>query len=200
MKPEETASHYDRLALFWQRQHVQSTYGLAALERAIQFTENKSTALDIGCGSSGRFIDVLIRHGFTPTGLDISVEMITLAKQLHPDVTFYAEDICTWQLPHQYDLITAWDSSFHLPLEAQKPVLKKMCEGLNPKGILLFTCGGTIGAEEISGGFEGERFDYSTLGVNEFLRLVMEFGCLCKHVEFDQFPENHVYIIAQKIQ
>jgi hypothetical protein len=53
MKPEETGSHYDRIALWWQQQHMDSTYGIAALERAIQFVENRSTALDIGCGSSG---------------------------------------------------------------------------------------------------------------------------------------------------
>ena len=34
--------------------------------------------------------------------------------------------------------------------------------------------------------------------VDEFLRLLIEFGCTCRHVEYDQFPENHVYIIAQK--
>src|SRR5215212_9419128 len=102
MKPEETASHYDRLALWWQQEHVNSTYGIAALERAIRFVENKSGALDIGCGSSGRFIDVLLKHDFTPTGVDISSKMISLAKQRHPQVTFYAEDICTWQFPQKY--------------------------------------------------------------------------------------------------
>ena len=200
MKPEETGSHYNRIALYWQQQHLNSTYGIPALERAIKFTENKSTALDVGCGSSGRFIDVLIKNGFTPTGVDISAEMISLAKQRHPDVAFYAENICTWQFPQKYDLISAWDSTFHLPLEEQKPVLNKMCDGLNSRGVLLFTCGGTIGPEELSGGFEGETFDYSTLGVNEFLRLIDEYGCTCKHLEYDQFPENHVCIIAQKTQ
>ena len=199
MRPEETASHYDRIALSWQKQHRDSLYGVAALERAIRFAENKSTALDIGCGSSGRFIDVFLKHGFIPTGVDISAEMISLARQRHPDVTFYTGDICTWQFPRNYDLISAWDSTFHLPLAEQKPVLQKMCDGLSPQGILLFTCGGSTGPEEISGGFDGETFDYSTLGVNEFLRLLMEFGCTCKHLEYDQHPENHVYIIAQKL-
>lgn len=198
MKPEETGSHYDQIALKWQEQHSDSTYGIAALERAIRFVGNKSTALDIGCGSSGRFIEVLIKNGFTPTGVDISTEMISLARQRHPDVTFYAEDICTWPLPQKYDLISAWDSTFHLPLIEQEPVLKKMCDGLQSKGVLLFTCGGTIGPEEISGGFEGQTFDYSTLGVNEFLRLLIEFGCTCKHLEYDQYPQKHVCIIAQK--
>src|SRR5215208_6864720 len=155
MKPEETGSHYNQIARWWQEQHRDSTYGLAALQRAIQFVENKSTALDIGCGSSGRFIEVLQKHGFIPTGLDISSEMIALARQSHPAVTFYADDICTWQFPQKYDLIFAWDSTFHLPLVEQEPVLKKMCEGLNAHGVVLFTCGGTSEPDEISGGFEG---------------------------------------------
>jgi SAM-dependent methyltransferase len=200
MRPEETGSHYDRIARQWQNRHVHSSYGIAALERAIQFTENRSTALDIGCGSSGRFIEIMIRNGFTPAGVDVSAEMIALARQRHPGVNFYAEDICTWPLPQKYDLISAWDSTFHLPLREQEPVLKKMCEGLNSRGVLIFTCGGTLGPEEISGGFDGETFDYSTLGVDEFLRLIMEFGCTCKHLEYDQLPQNHVYIIAQKAQ
>ena len=199
MKPEETGAHYDRVAQWWQQQHIDSTYGIAALERAIRFVENRSTALDIGCGSSGRFIDVLMKNGFTPAGVDISPEMISLAKQLHPDVAFYAADICTWQFPQKYDLISAWDSTFHLPLAEQEPVLKKMCDGLNANGVVLFTCGGGFKPEEISGSFAGEAFDYSTLGVNEFLRLIDNFGCTCKHLEYDQYPENHVYIIAEKI-
>jgi len=198
MKPEETARHYDHIALWWQQQHRNSNYGIAALERAIRFTETRSTALDVGCGSSGRFTEVLIQNRFTPTGLDISTEMIALARQRHTKVTFHAADICTWQFPQTYDLIVAWDSTFHLPLGSQEPVLKKMCEGLNSKGVLLFTCGGTIGPGEISGNFQGENFDYSTLGVNEFLRLLNEFGCTCKHLEYDQLPENHVYIVAQR--
>src|SRR5690349_12661512 len=109
MKPNETGSHYDKIALWWQEQHLHSTYGVSALERAIKFVERKSTALDIGCGSSGRFIDVLIRHGFTPIGVDVSTEMISLARQQRPDVNFYIGDICTWELPQKYDLISAWD-------------------------------------------------------------------------------------------
>jgi SAM-dependent methyltransferase len=199
MKPEETGWHYDRIALWWQQQHRGSTYGIAALERAIGFVENRSTALDIGCGSSGRFIDVFRKYGFTPTGVDISPEMVALARQRHPTATFYAADICTWQFPQKYDMISAWDSTFHLPVAEQGPVLKKMCDGLNSNGVLLFTCGGGTAPEEISGSFQGETFDYSTLGVNEFLRLISEFGCTCKHLEYDQNPENHVYLIAQKV-
>src|SRR5689334_17064590 len=105
MKPEETGAHYDRIALWWQQQHLGSSYGVAQLERAIRFTSNRSNALDVGCGSSGRFIDVFSKHGFTPSGVDVSTEMVSLARKRHPGVAFYTEDICTWQLPAKYDLI-----------------------------------------------------------------------------------------------
>ena len=35
--------------------------GIAALQRAIRFVENKFTALDVSCGSSGRFIEELLK-------------------------------------------------------------------------------------------------------------------------------------------
>lgn len=200
MHPEDTATRYDRIASWWQAQHQSSSYGIAQLERAIKFTPNKQLAIDIGCGSSGRFIQVLKEHGFQVEGLDISEEMIDLAKQLHPDLTFYRADICRWNPPKRYSLIVAWDSTFHLPLEMQKPVMQKLCDALEPNGVLMFTCGGGHRQSEVSGTFQGQDFEYSTLGVNAFLKILAEHQCTCLHLEYDQYPENHVYIIAQKAE
>ncbi|HEY9301770.1 MAG TPA: class I SAM-dependent methyltransferase [Phormidium sp.] len=198
MEPNDTAARYDQIARWWQIQHKDSTYGIAQLERAIKFTSNRRAALDVGCGSSGRFINILSKHGFLAEGLDISSEMINLAQQLYPEITFYREDICSWTPPKLYSLISAWDSTFHLPLNMQEPVIKKLCHALEPDGVLLFTCGGGHTISEISGSFQGQDFDYSTLGVDAFLRILTEHHCTCRHLEYDQYPENHVYIIAQK--
>lgn len=198
MHPEDTAVRYDCIAQWWQTQHQNSLYGIAQLERAIKFTSKKQLALDIGCGSSGRFIKVLRKHGFQVEGLDISQEMIDLAKQLHPGITFYRADICCWHPPKPYNLIVAWDSTFHLPLDMQEPVTKKLCDALEPDGVLMFTCGGGHRQGEVSGTFQGQDFEYSTLGVNAFLKILTEHDCTCLHLEYDQYPENHVYIIAQK--
>jgi SAM-dependent methyltransferase len=198
MEPSETASHYDRVAQ-WYQNTISKDYGLAQLDRAMKFVPCKGAALDVGCGSEGRFLDALKRQGFTPEGMDISGEMVRLVRKRHPGLTFHTADICTWDLPRKYILITAWDSTFHLPLDRQESVLRKLCAGLETGGILLFTCGGMDEPGEISGGFAGETFDYSSLGVEEFLRLLRECGCTCRHLEFDQHPEKHVYIIAQKL-
>lgn len=198
MEPNDTSARYDRIAQWWQTEHQDSTYGIAQLERAIKFTSKQHAALDVGCGSSGRFINSLSKHGFGPEGLDISREMIDLAQRLHPEITFYREDICDWLPPKLYSLIAAWDSTFHLPINKQAPVIKKLCDALEPDGVLLFTCGGGHTSSEVSGAFQGQDFDYSTLGVDTFLQILVEHHCTCRHLEYDQYPENHVYIIAQK--
>jgi SAM-dependent methyltransferase len=199
MHPQDTAARYDRIAQWWQTQHQDSLYGVAQLERAIQFIPKKQLALDVGCGSSGRLIKVLRQHGFQVEGLDISREMIALARQQHPDITFYREDICCWNLPKSYSLIVAWDSTFHLPQDMQAPVTRKLCDGLEPEGVLVFTCGGGHQQAEVSGTFQEQDFEYSTLGINAFLEILIERQCLCLHLEYDQYPENHVYIIAKKL-
>jgi SAM-dependent methyltransferase len=198
MEPNNTGARYDQIARWWQTEHQDSTYGIAQLQRAIKFTSNRHSALDVGCGSSGRFINILSQHKFHAEGLDISREMINLARILHPEITFYRADICGWIPPKLYSLISAWDSTFHLPLNAQEPVLKKLCDALEPDGVLLFTCGGGHTNSEIEGAFQGQDFEYSTLGVDGFLRILSKHHCTCRHLEYDQYPENHVYIIAQK--
>lgn len=198
MEPAQTAAHYDQLADWWQSQHQASSYGLSALERAIRFTVTRNVALDVGCGSSGRFINHFVEQGFQAEGVDISAEMVNFARRLHPNVTFYTADISQWQPPKAYSLITAWDSTFHLPLSLQEPVLKKLCAALEGNGVLLFTCGGGHSSGAVTGSFQGQEFAYSTLGVNTFLALLHEQGCTCRHLEYDQHPENHVTIIAQK--
>lgn len=199
MHPEETAAHYDHLAQWWQTQHQNSSYGIAQLERAIQWTSKRQFALDVGCGSSGRFIETLSQYGFQVEGLDISAAMIQLAQQRHPNLTFYNADICNWHPPKRYGLIAAWDSTFHLPLEQQEPVTRKLCDALEPGGVLIFTCGGEHHPGEISGSFQGQCFEYSTLGINAFLTILIEQQCTCRHLEYDQYPEKHVYLVAQKM-
>lgn len=196
MDPRQTAAHYDRIA-GWIQQSTGATYGLAALRRALAFVPHRGPALDVGCGPTGRFLTVLADEGFAAEGLDVSGEMLALARERHPGAVFHHADICEWEFPRRYAFMAAWDSTFHLPLDRQEPVLRKLCAGLAPGGALLFTCGGGPPGE-ISGEMQGLRFDYSTLGPERNVAILAEAGCLCRHVEYDQWPEGHVVIIAQR--
>ena len=143
MHPTEIAQSYDQIAERWSSASFPASNGIAQHEWAIAFLPQKRLALDIGCGSSGRLIDLLLRHGFVVEGVDISQRMIELAQARHPTVTLHHADICQWELPRQYDLISAWDSIWHLPLAEQEPVMQKIMQGLAPGGVFIFTTGGS---------------------------------------------------------
>ncbi|RZI44720.1 class I SAM-dependent methyltransferase [Herbaspirillum sp. HC18] len=199
MTPAEVARSYDELADQWNSDEFPRENGIAQHKRAIAFLEEKRHALDIGCGSSGRIIDLLTKQGFDVEAIDVSSRMIELAKQRHPDITFHHADICSWEFPRQYDFISAWDSIWHIPLAQQKPVLTKILQGLAPKGVFIFTTGGLDAPAEKVDSAMGPQMYYSVLGIPGILELLSDCGCICRHLEYDQYPELHLYVIAQKI-
>jgi SAM-dependent methyltransferase len=196
--PSEIAKSYDELADQWNSDAFPRQYGIKQHERAIGFAKEKNHAIDIGCGSSGRIIELLTSRGFIVEGLDVSGRMIELAKQRHPDVTFHHADISAWQFPRKYDFISAWDSLWHLPLVDHERVLRNILQALNPGGVCIFTAGGLDAPSEKIDSAMGPRMYYSALGVPKTLELLSEVGCICRHLEYDQYPELHVYIIAQR--
>ncbi|RAU82808.1 class I SAM-dependent methyltransferase [Pontibacter arcticus] len=195
MKPAETGKSYDKIADWWQAYHKDSDYGMAQIRRAISYCKNKGVALDVGCGSGGRITSELLREGFEVTGLDVSKKMIELALEQHPEVTFMVQDICSWEPIRTYNLIIAWDSIFHVPLAEQPAVVAKLCNALQPDGILIYTFGDATG--EHTSEWLNDTFYYSSIGITQNLRVILENNCQPRHLEFDQFPQNHVYLIAQ---
>ncbi|MEZ4654159.1 MAG: class I SAM-dependent methyltransferase [Candidatus Eisenbacteria bacterium] len=198
VRPEDVGKSYDQLAERWNAEGFLRENGIAQHERAIAFLQDKEWALDIGCGSSGRLIGLFLRHGFQVEGVDISTRMVELARQRHPQVTIHHADICRWNFPRRYDLISGWDSIWHVPLEDQAELLAKIIAGLSPGGVLIFTTGGVDGPADKVDAAMGPRMYHSALGIPATLRAIEDAGCVCRHLEYDQYPEPHVYIIAQR--
>jgi predicted TPR repeat methyltransferase len=140
----------------------------------------------------------LARHGLRTDGIDPSTAMIGLARDRHPEARLVHADICRWELPRSYDLIVAWDSTWHVPLGQLQPVLTKLCRGLAAGGVLVFTTGGTDVPSEKQDSCMGPPMYHATLGIPKTLQVLAASGCTCRHLEYDQRPEDHVYIIAQK--
>ena len=174
-----------------------SQYGIRQLERALNFCTRTGPALDVGCGVGGRMIELIQQRGFQVTGIDVSAEMIRLARKNHPGGDFLFADICTWDTERRFDFIVAWDSIFHLPLAMQEPVVKKMCRLLMDGGVLLYTFGDAEGEHDDV--MRGEVLHYSSIGIRGNLRVLAETGLTCKHLELDHWPEKHAYIIGVKV-
>jgi 2-polyprenyl-3-methyl-5-hydroxy-6-metoxy-1,4-benzoquinol methylase len=194
MTPEQVAASYDQIAERWLDL---STYGFAQIERAVAFVRHRGVALDVGCGA-GRCLDLLARHGFRTDGIDLSTAMMALARERHPEARLFHADICRWEPPRSYDLIVAWDSVWHVPLAQQEAVLTKLCRGLSPGGVIVFTTGGTDAPSETQNSCMGPPMYHAALGIPRTLQVLAETGCVCRHLEYDQHPEPHVCIVAQK--
>ncbi len=196
MQPKELGKKYNRIARWWHEQHHTSRYGLEACEKLLRFAPEGGKALDVGCGAGGRFIHLLESRNFRVTGVDVSEEMTAIAKANHPEHTFTTADICTWEAPEHYDLILAWDSTFHLPLSQQRPVLDKLCSWLAPGGALMYTFGDAEG--EHTDTWHDDTFYYSSIGINANLAALLENNLTCRHLELDQWPMKHVVVITTK--
>lgn len=199
MKPEEIGKAYDKITHLWQGDSFNYDNGIEAHKRAIKFVKNKNKALDVGCGCTGRIIDLLLDAGFETSGLDVSTKMLNLAKKRHPNVDFISADICEYSFRQQYDFITAWDSIWHIPLALQRQVMAKLVQGLNAGGVLMFSFGGVAEPGCHSNNAMGPTVYYSTLGVAGFLNLFIDLGCEIRHLEFDQYPDLHTYLIVEKV-
>lgn len=200
MKPKDVGKSYDSIADRWNCEKFPRQNGIKQHKRAIAFVEHRNAALDIGCGSSGRILDLLLDHEFEPEGLDISERMIELAMRRHPQLTFHHADICEWIFPQEYDFISAWDSIWHVPLNEHERVMRKVLAALSPGGVYIFTTGGVDKPSETQDSAMGPPMYHSALGIPRTLEILANSGCVCRHLEFDNHPDSHVYLIAQKLE
>ena len=198
MNPEQQASNYDKIAEHWNSNRFNRENGIFQHKRALNFAPTGGKAIDIGCGSSGRIIDLLLKHGYDVEGLDLSTEMLRLAKARHPDQTFHHADICDWRPQSKYSFISAWDSIWHVPLESQENVLSKLLEHLEINGVIIFTSGAVDEKGEGSNPFLGQELYHASLGIPAILTLLERNNCVCRHLENDDFPNKHLYVVAQK--
>ena len=197
MQPSDLGKKYNKIAHWWCERHDDSNYGVPQFEQALLYAAGPKKVLDVGCGVGGRFVRLLETDGVDYTGIDVSSEMIKLARVNHPQHQFVHGDICSWQAADRYDFIFAWDSIFHLPLSMQEPVVAKLCDLLTSDGILLYTFGQAEG--EHTDQWHGDDFYYSSIGISGNLQVLLNHGMTVLHLELDQFPQNHVYTIAKKM-
>lgn len=172
---------YNTIAKQWQDVRNKHVINQCIVD-VVPFIKPNGQVLDVGCGTGYPIASYLDAQGFTLTGIDVAEEMLAFAKQLNlTKATFLHEDIQTWISPITYDAIIAFDSLFHLPMASQVPVLTKLCQWLNPGGILLFTHGKKTG--EITGEMFGTTFSYSSLNQSDYQMLLASQGLSLLRVE-----------------
>ena len=201
MHPPSTAQAYDMLAERWQDDAFDAQNGIDQHRRALAFLDRQpgAWALNVGCGCNTRLNPLLRAHGLQLEGVDVSAQMIALGRAADPAVLLHHADVCDWPIPRTYRFITAWDSIWHVLLREQEACMRKLMGALEDGGMLVFSAGGLDGPHEHVDASMGQPVSYATLGIPRLLALITEAGCVCRHLEFDQHPEKHVYLVVQRV-
>jgi len=69
-----------------------------------------------------------------------------------------------------------------------------------PDGVAIFTLGGTDEPSEITNAYMGPPMYQATLGIPRTLQVIADAGAVCRHLEYDQHPQSHVYIVCQRLR
>ncbi len=133
---------------------------------------NPETMLDIGCGT-GILCAIMNETGINTIGIDLSDEMINVAKQNYPQLEFEAANMITYKPTNNMDLVTCTGDALNhlLSLEDVEEVLQNVYSYLTPGGAFIFDI---LNGQE---GHEDEPFelDYSDT-VKCIFRITKESG------------------------
>ena len=98
---------------------------------------------DLGCGS-GIWAELLAKNGFEVTGIDLSPEMVRIARRRVPSAMFISGSFFTIPIPRSM-LITSLGESFNYLFDqkmnsksAFQKLMKQCYEALEPGGLLIF--------------------------------------------------------------
>ena len=99
------------------------------------------TVLDLGCGN-GALTDRLAHMGVNAIGLDASPELLRVAKDAYPDLTFILADATDFELSQRVDAVFS-NAVFHwIDRDKQPALLKCVFRALKPQGQFAFEFGG----------------------------------------------------------
>lgn len=132
---EET---YDQIAKAYTNLYFDDTKELPYFDSLIKNLNTSSKILDIGCGP-GQFSKYFSEKGFYIEGIDISNEMLEIAKAKVPNVSFKKMDMreLTYK-DSTFDAIFAAYSLIHIPSNEIDRVLIEIRRVLKPNGYALF--------------------------------------------------------------
>lgn len=205
------STHYNKTQIRSAYTHVQTSYNDFALQETgkpwwdafLAELQDDDLILDLGCGS-GVPTRYLASKGMRVIGIDISPEMILLAKKQVPGVPFICADMETQWPRDTFDGICVFFSLLHLPKEKTAHLLHKIYQWLKPGGTFVITVveGTTEGLCE---NFMGEGVPvylsyYTKEELTSSLRAIGFSVVVVKdlYIKTENFEETELFILAKK--
>ena len=126
--------------------HFVADYGKDVLN--LMDMPKNSFVVDLGCGN-GALSAELKAKGYDVIGLDASVEMIDLARKLHPDIEFICDDVRSFRLAQKADGIFSNAVLHWIDEKNQQMMLNNIAANIKSGGVFAFESGGWGCAESV---------------------------------------------------
>jgi 2-polyprenyl-3-methyl-5-hydroxy-6-metoxy-1,4-benzoquinol methylase len=189
---------YDEM-IDWYNEHRSKDF---VFEKSyVNFIQNhiplKGNVLDVGCGTGIPWGKFFIEQGYVYTGVDASQKMIALCQKTYPKGRWLLEDMRHLNINETFDLVIAWHSLFHLPIEEQSHALESLGALVNPKGLLVFTTGPERGEEWVVNG--GRSLYQASLSLEEYEQLLIanDFQILIQNVRDPECGGATVWVASK---
>ncbi len=136
-----------------------------------------SKILDVGCGA-GIPISRHLAGTFDLTGIDISSNMIDLARQNVLTARFVTGDVMATEFPAcSFDAVVSFYAIFHIPRQEHMDLFRRFAQWLRPSGLLLVTVAGRDdGPGYTEDDFFGETMYWSNFGPSTYKRFLTDVG------------------------
>ena len=169
--------------------YVQKTCFFKLLEKC-QNIKDKNV-LEIGCGV-GRWSQYMIDKGAVYTGIDISQEMIKIAKKRIPKGIFYVSTGENLNFKDEsFDLVFSITVLHHIPYEKKEKVIKEMCRVVKVGGYIIIM-------EDIYFKKPKKTFYMFPLKVEEWIKLFERNGCEYLHLIKHKFMQGYMEEFVKK--
>ncbi len=127
---------YNRIAQDWVKDHELDTWWQAGTDKFCSFVKKGGHILDVGC-AGGMKSQYLINKGFSVIGIDISENMVEIARQKVEKAKFFVKDITRdFKIDEMFDGVFMQAVLLHVPKNQAYQVLKNITSALNPDGYL----------------------------------------------------------------
>lgn len=132
MDKNQVISFFDDMAFCWDDNQVRSEEIISFILDKGEISEGKKV-LDIACGTGVLFPDYISRKAEV-TGVDISSEMLRIAKGKFPDIQVICADAEEYAFRKDYDAVMIYNAFPHFP--QPENLIKNLSEALKKGGRL----------------------------------------------------------------
>jgi 2-polyprenyl-3-methyl-5-hydroxy-6-metoxy-1,4-benzoquinol methylase len=170
-----------------------------------KYASQATSVIDLGCGP-GNVAKIFCdqKPDYEITGIDLSEEMVRLARLNVPNGEFHVGDLRCIDLQNTYDIAIASFCIVHLSNEETEQFIQRLSNIVNPNGYLYLSFMEGNAAHYESTGFSQKHIYFNYFKRASIIKLLGSAGFEIKEITEQNYEENDgeitkdLFVIAQK--